>query len=162
MNKYEERLRSFDEALLEGYSDPGELVKIGLSPEFAASLPQQSHSILSTTALALARFASHVQYFGNQYAARASNLKRTLEYQKAKTIGGLEFKAKDTDKSKLARAYEVNSKLLDLEQELAEAEEQAKHYDRMPEAIHEYINIIKYELRYKQLAMGGGKYNAAV
>jgi hypothetical protein len=153
----------FDEILLESYPDMGGYVGLSLSPPFVGSVPQQPYDVLECCAYALGRFVCHIQSFGNQYAARASKLKRQLDIKRAKAIGNLcDVKSKDTDKSKLARAYSENPELGQLEEELADMEERARHYEKMPDAFRELINIIKYELRRKEQDRELGRFNAPV
>jgi hypothetical protein len=86
-----------------------------------------------------------------------------LEFAKIKTIGGIEgFKVKDTDKTKLAKAYSFNPDLEEMEKQLYEAEEKAYYYDKLPDAIRDMINIIKYELRRKEQEREKGKLNAPI
>ena len=162
MSDYIEKVRAFDDELLDGYPDPGGLVKLSLSPRFAASLSQQPHEVLISCALSLARFVSHIQFFGNKYQAEVTHLKRTLESTRAKTIGGLEFKPRETDKAKIAAAYASNPRLTELEAELAEAERKAKYYEKMPDAFRDMINVMKYEIRRKEQEKELGKFNAPV
>ena len=131
-------------------------------PNFAASLAQQPHTVLISCAYALGRFVSHVQFFGNHYQAQVTHLKRTLESTKAKTIGGLQFKPRETDKAKIAAAYAANPELPRLEKELADAEKKAKYYEKMPDTFRELINVMKYEIRRKEQESERGKFNAPV
>ena len=163
MDNYTTKIKKFDEELLEGYPDAGDLVRLSLSPQFGASLAQQSYETLISCAYSLARFVIHLQVFGNRSQADVSILKRKLDFAKAKTIGNMEgIKPKDTDKTKLARAYNENPELELLEKQLTEAEEKAKYYEKIPEAVRELINVIKYELRKKEQERERGRFNAAV
>lgn len=162
MGEYTHKIREFDEELLEGYPDQGDLVRLSLSPSFAGSMSQQPHHVLIACAGALARFVIHVQHFGNQYQAQVTHLKRNLESLKARTIGGMEFKARETDKAKIAAAYAEEPRLAQMEEELALAERKAKYYDKMPDAFRDLINVIKYEIRRKEQENERGKLNAPV
>lgn len=158
----EHLLTTFDQELLEGYPDTGDFVRLSLSPQFAGSIDQQPYEVLIACAYNLGRFISHVQFFGNKYQAKVTHLKRMLEANKARTIGRLEFKAKDTDRTKQAAAYQANPELYELEKELDLAEQKAKHYEKMPEVLREMVNIIKYELRRKEQEREKGRFNAPV
>jgi hypothetical protein len=163
VSKYDEKIKSFDEELLEGYPDAGDLVRLSLSPEFGASIAQQSYETLISCAYSLARFVIHLQVFGNRYQAGVSILKRKLDFAKAKAIANLDdIKAKDTDKSKLARAYKENPNLEKSEEELSLAEEKAKYYEKIPDAIRDLISVIKYELRKKEQERERGRFNGSV
>jgi hypothetical protein len=50
----------------------------------------------------------------------------------------------------LAKAYQANPELLQIEEQLGNAEEMAKYYDRMPDRLSEHIQVIKYELRRRE------------
>lgn len=156
----DKKLKQFDEELLDGYPDPSNHVYMSLTPQFPGKIPSQSYETLVATAYALGRFVAHIQFFGNQYQARVSNLKKRLERERARTIASLQFKAKETDRSKMAAAYAHNPELGRLEEELEEAEEKARYYQGMPEAFRELINIIKYELRRKEQEREKGRFNA--
>lgn len=156
-------IKGFEEDLLAEYADFGGLVQLGLSSAFSASIAQQSYDVLISCALALARFVVHLQVLGNKAQADVSILRRKLDFAKIKTIGTIEgFKVKDTDKTKLAKAYTINPGLEEMERQLYEAEEKAYYYDRLPEAIRDMINIIKYELRRKEQEREKGNLNAPV
>jgi hypothetical protein len=155
--------KGFEVDILADYSDFGGLVQLGLSPAFAASVAQQPYEVLISCALALARFVVHLQVLGNRSQADMSILRRKLEFAKIKTIGGLDgFKVKDTDKTKLAKAYTTNPDLEEMERQLYDAESKAYYYDKLPDAIRDMINIIKYELRRKEQEREKGKLNAPV
>lgn len=163
MDNYTEKAKRFEQELLEGYPDAGDLVRLSLSPEFGASIAQQPYETLISCAYSLARFVTHLQTFGNRYQADVSILKRKLDFKKARAIGNLDgLKSKDTDKTKMARAYAENPELEELEDQLSEAEQKAKYYEKIPDAVRELINVIKYELRKKEQERERGRFNASV
>jgi hypothetical protein len=158
VSNYTDKVKRFEEELLEGYADPGDLVNLSLSPQFAASMGQQTHGVLISCAAALTRFAAHIQFFGNKARAEVTHLRRTLEYTKAKTIGGLDFNARDTDKAKAAAAYKNNPDLERLDKSLAEAEQRSIYYEKMPDVILDLVNVIKYEIRRKEQEKEKGRF----
>ena len=156
-------LKSFEEELLNEYPDFGDLFRLALSPAFSASIAQQPYEVLISCSYALGRFVVHLQIQGNKAQSVVSILRRKLEFAKIKTIGSLDgFKVKDTDKTKLAKAYTTNPELEEMEAQLAIYEEKSYFYDRLPEAIRDLVNIIKYELRRKEQEREKGQFNAPV
>jgi hypothetical protein len=146
-----EQRKWFVDELLRDYPDVDSLVQKSFSDDFIRMIAYSPSELLSITMLALSRFLAHVQFFGNQLQAEAAKLKREFEGQKYVAISNLD---KITDRTPsnimLSRAYKDNPNLLKLEKELAEKEEKAKFYERMPDRISEHIQVIKYELKRRE------------
>lgn len=141
----------FVTALLENYPDIDNLVQTSFSDSFIQTVPYLPDEVISSTMVALSRFLHHIQYFGNQLQAEAVKLKRYYEGQKFLTISKLEGITDRTSSNvMMVRAYKANPELPIIEERLAEAEEKAKHYDRMPERISEHIQVLKYELKRRE------------
>lgn len=151
MADYGAKYREYEEELLNGYPDPGGLARISLSPEFSASMGNQEHKVLISCAGALNSLALYILIQGNKAKAEVSNLKRVLDSNKTKTIGGMTFNSRDTDKAKIAAAYNQNPELAVLDNKLAKAEEKAIYYEKIADFLLERVNIIKYEIRRKEL-----------
>jgi hypothetical protein len=151
VSDYASKYREYEEELLRGYPDPGDLVRQSLSPEFSASMGQQTHAVLISCAAALTNFARFILVMGNKSRAAVTNLRRVLDSNKNKTIGGLTFNSRDTDKVKIAAAYKENPELGVLDSKLAVAEEKSIYYDKLSDMLLEHVNVIKYEIRRKEL-----------
>lgn len=134
--------------------DPYGLVAQGYSPEFSSSLAFVSYADLINTAAAIAQYMTHLQFYGNSYASEVSKLNTKLELQIAETIARITESAKITDRTssqvRKAKAFEANPDLKKLEQELKEKEARAALFDYMPQAVREYLNVIKLEIKTRQ------------
>lgn len=158
MNEFDKTVKSFEIELLEGYADPGGLVSLSLSPQFAAAMGQQEHRVLISCAAALNTFALYLQTQGNKARAQVTHLKRTLEFKKAKTIGSLKLGPRETNTARAAAAYEQNPELVELEERLANAEQKAIYYDRIPDIVLDLVNVMKYEIRRREIEGSKGRF----
>jgi hypothetical protein len=141
----------FVDVLLEGYPDVDGLVQQSFSDDFIRTVPYLPDEKISITLAALSRFLSHVQFFGNQLQADASRLKRYFEGQTYQTMSTLTGVTERTTGNQLkVKAYKANPELIKIEERLAEAEEKAKYYERMPERLSEHIQVLKYELKRRE------------
>lgn len=141
----------FVDELLKNYPDVDGLVQQSFSDNFIRIVPYVHEEIISITLAALSRFLSHVQFFGNQLQAEAARLKRYYEGQKYLTISGLEgITDRTSGNVMMIRAYKANPELQKIEERMADAEEKAKYYERMPERISEHIQVLKYELKRRE------------
>jgi hypothetical protein len=158
MSDFETKVRSFEAELVEGYADPGGLVALSLSPMFAAAMGNQEHRVLISCAAALNTFALYLQTQGNKARAEVTHLKRTLEFKKAKTIGSLKSGPRETNTARAAAAYEQNPELAELEKGLADAEQKAIYYDKIPDTVLELVNVMKYEIRRREIEGSKGRF----
>jgi hypothetical protein len=141
----------FVTTLLEGYPDIDNLVQKSFSDEFIQTVPYLPDEVISSTLVALSRFLSHIQFFGNQLQAEASKLKRYYEGQYYLTASKLKDVTDRTSNHIMrTRVYQANSELPKIEERLADAEEKAKYYERMPERLSEHIQVLKYELKRRE------------
>jgi hypothetical protein len=151
MTEPEFKARWFVDVLLTGYPDVDHLVERSFSDAFIQALPYIPDEELSQTLAALTRFFLHVQFFGNQLQADVARKKRYFEGQKVKAMSELQgITDRTTSNQLLAKAYKSNPNLIAIEENLAEAEEKAKLYERMPDRISEHIQIIKYEVKRRE------------
>ena len=141
----------FVDTLLDGYPDVDGWVAKSFSDSFIVTVPYEPDEALIIVLASLSRFLSHVQFFGNQLQAHAAKLKRYFEGQRYKTMSELPGVTDRTTSNQLTiKAYKANPNLLVIEEELAEAEEKAKFYERMPDRISEHIQVLKYELKRRE------------
>jgi hypothetical protein len=145
------KTRWFVTALLENYPDIDNLVQTSFSDSFIQTVPYLPDEVISITLVALSRFLDHIQFFSNQLQGEATKLKRYYEGQKFLTISRLDGITDRTSSNvMMVKAYQANPELIQIEERLAQAEEQAKHYDRMPDRISEHIQVLKYELKRRE------------
>jgi hypothetical protein len=144
----------FVDELLKDYPDVDNHVRYSFSDEFIRLLPWEPSEHLSIIMIALSRFLSHVQFFGNQLNAETAKLKRKFESLKYLAIANTEgITDRTTSNVMMAKIYKTNPEIPKLEAQLMEVEEKAKYYERLPDRLNEHIQIIKYELRRRE----GGK-----
>jgi hypothetical protein len=147
----EQKRKWFLTELLDGYPDVDSLVEKSFSDSFIQSVAFEPSDFLSIILTALSRFVCHVQFNANQLQAKCTRLKRNIEGQKYVTMSSLEgITDRTTSNTMTAKIYKANPGISLLEAELAEAEEQAKFYEKMPDRINEHIQVIKYELRRRE------------
>jgi hypothetical protein len=141
----------FVDILLENYPDVDNLVQQSFSDDFIRSVAYQPDELISITLAALSRFLSHVQFFGNQLQAESAKLKRYYEGQYYLTASKLKDVTDRTSNHIMrTRVYQANPELPKIEERLADAEEKAKYYERMPERISEHLQVLKYELKRRE------------
>lgn len=141
----------FVDVLLENYPDVDNLVEQSFSDAFIRSVAYQPDELISITLAALSRFLSHIQFFGNQMQAESAKLKRYYEGQYYLTASKLKDVTDRTSSHIMrTRAYQANPELQKIEERLADAEEKAKYYERMPERISEHLQVLKYELKRRE------------
>jgi hypothetical protein len=141
----------FVDVLLQGYPDVDNLVQQSFSDDFIRTVPYLPDEKISITLAALSRFLSHTQFFGNQLQADAAKLKRYYEGQYYLTASKLKDVTDRTSSHIMrTRVYQANPELPKIEDRLADAEEKAKYYERMPERISEHLQVLKYELKRRE------------
>jgi hypothetical protein len=148
------QIRSFLEEFSMYCPDTYGLVANAYTPEFSASLDCVTYADLINTAAALAQYMGHLQFYGNRYNAEVSKLTTRLEVRVSETIARIAKDAKITDRTssqvRKAKAFEADPTLKDLEADLKEKAARASLFEYMPQAIREYLNVIKLEIKTRQ------------
>lgn len=146
--------KTFLEEFSHYYPDPGNYVAESYSPEFLQSLAYQPYAKLIVIADALAQFVAHIRFYANQENARLSFLRGQYE-QKISDIMVAKYRSKElTDRTpsqaRNALVMESDPELKSLHQEILKAEQKARMFDYMPDAIREHLNVLKLEIKTRQ------------
>jgi hypothetical protein len=137
--------------LLDGYPDTDGLVAEALSGSTVAGIDALSDQEIIGMMSALSRFVTFLQLKLNRLRADVIQMRRFVKNAEYKTFSKLD-KVTDRTPSNLlmSHAYEENSGLEELHNDLASKESWAECFVGLPDRLESYINILKYELRRRE------------